>query len=841
MALPRLEMYSLIGFGGFMKRLLVCLAALLTWLAMSSSAHAEPVKLIVNGRSVSVDGFTDGGRLWVSALPFFQAIGGGARPVKVDQTQALVTITFGDGSKTATVSFVLHKDPVLNSNTIYIAALEALSGLGLRGTVTGAASELTLSISAVPAPNSVPPAAPPAAATRFAPSGLEDADLERAAKEYYDSVTSGRDSAPLLNAVLEGFQIPVYGDARIADTDQIGLRLFAHRPFALTLEFPAMRAGYDNGSFVSLESFLKSELQSGLKTRAGGAFDALSFNAMIGGFFAQPHFSYSQALVAFVGALGRERVRRGLRSRDGADLDSFWGEKTLDPMQFRLLTALFEAGPPSPQLRLGAALPRPAPLMTLSRFVLEPLAASLKRVSTSRGAIWSASAQGDAPKPLRWFFEKVADKAVDEVKAEITPQIDDAIQEYLGIPFPIPEGVDPKSLKDAIVQALKENTSAAFCASVILYGYQIQLTRSPTTIYRRTRGDSSKPYSSSLSVHVSFMDDYRSKVFGTRLTGNIGTAAQLLEKIGCEVPYPGDAAGKAVKWNMPDTLLPHALDEEFKLVQNTTDAQGTARARFDAKFERIPKALRVLQNAAIGNIGVDISNLMPKKWSTIEAGVRSGNKTGIADELLTVVFFDPPKLELEFTSTLDVVDKSGGKLHFKLGAQFALTAKFSGSGDLERLTSMGGSGRLSYLERSVTGGSKDCTVKITDVITGMMEVNLSADDDTSDALNMLLNPGFPSAGGGAPPQETYEPTGGPNCGRKVTAPGWFGQFIGIHGGERGQLLSGGGVPQVGLVLSTSARASSKVLFEKSYDRTVPYNDGTLKENTVIRINAVAGK
>ena len=633
-----------------MKRLLVCLAALLTWVAMSSNAHAEPVKLTVNGHSANIDGFTDGGRLWVSAIPFFQAIGGGARPVKVDQTQALVTITSGDGSKTATVSFVLHKDPTTNSNTIYVAALEALSGLGLRGTVTGAGPELTLEVSAATPSAPAPPPAP-SVATRFAPSGLEGADLERAAKEFYDAVGSGTDSAPLLNAVLEGFQIPVYGDARIADTSQIGLRLFAHRPFALTLEFPAMRAGFERGSFVSLESFLKSETQSGLKTRAGGAFDALGFTAMIGGFFERPHFTYSQALVAFVGALGRERVRRGLRSRDGADIDSFWGEKTLDPMQFRLLTALFEAGPPSPQLRLSAALPKTelpssAPLMTLSHFVLEPLSLTLERARTSSGTLFRASAQGDAPKPLRWFFEKVAHKAVDEVKGEITPQIDDAIQEYLGIPFPIPEGVDPKSLKDAIVQALKENASAAFCASVILYGYQIQLTRSPTTIYRRTRGDSSKPYSSTLSVHVSFMDDYRSKVFGTRLTGNIGTAAQLLEKIGCEVPYPGDAAGKAVKWNMPDTLLPHALDEEFKLVQNTTDAQGTARAKFDAKFERIPKALRVFQNAAIGNIGVDISNLMPKKWSTIEAGVRSGNKTGIADELLTVVFFDPPKLEL---------------------------------------------------------------------------------------------------------------------------------------------------------------------------------------------------
>jgi hypothetical protein len=820
-----------------MKRWLVGLAALLCLSLIAGPVRAEPVNMVVDGRSLSVDGFTASDRLWVALIGFCQAVGGGTRPVRVDQTQALVTITSGDGSRTATVSFVLR------GNTIYIAALEALSGLGLTGTVTGAAPNLTLSVSAAPRPSPAPPVIA-AAATRFAPDGLASADVERAAREFYDAVGTTADPAPMLGAVLEGFQIPVYGAARPADPDVIGLRLYAHRPFALSLEFPALAGAFERGAYVSLRSFLRSEAEGGVKTKAGAAFDVPGFNAALSGFLGLARFSRSQALIAFVGALGRERVRRGLRSQENANLDPFWGETTLDPMQLRLLSALFEAGPPSPRLRFSAARPAPAArprtvaLRRLGGDLLNPFARSLERAalpSPTRSRI-TAQTQQDAPKPLRWFFEKVADKAVDQIKDEVNPQIDDAIQEYLGIPFPIPEGTDPESLRAGIKQALKENTTAAFCASVILYGYEIKLERSQSVVHHRTPNNQAGPYSSTFTVHVRFMDDYRSKVFGTRLTGPIGTAAQLLEKIGCAVPPPGDAAGKPVEWIMPASLEPHALDGEFKLPELNTSDAGQARAKFEAVFERIPKALRVAEQSVEGNIGVNVSGLLPKKWSTIEAGVRGGNKTGIADRLLNVKFFDAPKLAVDFQSTLDTTGSDGARLHLQLESQFALQAKFSGSGDSARLTSMGGAGDLRYLSRSITGESKQCTAKIVDTIKGRMEVNLSAEDDTSDALNLLLNPGFPP--GGAMPQEVYEAVGA-QCNRTGTSPGWFGQFVGIHSAERGQLI-GGSAPLIGLVLSGQRQADT-VLFEKTYDRTVPTSTGSVKENTVIRIKVLAGQ
>jgi hypothetical protein len=78
---------------------------------LSGMALASPYTLVLDTQKASVEGTLDGGDLYLQLIPFLQALGGGARPVKFDLTAATIMLTRGDGSKTVAAAFRIPSRP----------------------------------------------------------------------------------------------------------------------------------------------------------------------------------------------------------------------------------------------------------------------------------------------------------------------------------------------------------------------------------------------------------------------------------------------------------------------------------------------------------------------------------------------------------------------------------------------------------------------------------------------------------------------------------------------------------------------------------------------------------
>ena len=846
-----------------MRRILPIFALLLTCIAFAS-----PVTLIIDGKSSTLEGIVVKNVLYVALPQFLQALGGGARPVKFDLPTQTIVLTKGDGKVQVPTSIQL-KD-----GQLYVAALEAARGLGFSASLTDAT--LTLTSQAA-----VDTSAPPTSA--LYPKGFEASQFESVAQVLLDELEGSAKDSPNLEAILDGSGVSVYGTTtKPADADELDIFMALHHPFASALELFTLRAGFQYRFFTKLEDFFSGLEDRGVSS-GGAAISADRAPGLVASLFDGPP-SRSQVVFALVGAIGRERVKRGITL--SSKRDRFWGDDALDPVQLRLLDAVLTSGPgPESRVARSGVLPtnlRDALTPTWMRNeALEHRQPDLERRPSpfvARGAQMvqiPTRVAGEAI-VVQHMMSDVADKAVKQAVKEVYPGAaewaDNQVQDKLGIPIVLP--ISPELLEATLkgdtsemtklwsgllrtagIETAKEGARVALCGSITLYGYLTKFEADPLEIHHRTDGDAEGKSLSKLRLSINFNEDYRKKVFNNtvQIASRLAVknppknAAELLERLGCEVPTPGPAKAKTVEWELTGDLEPHAESGVVQFADKTTDANGEAKAQLRAIDEHTPKAFRLSKQSATGVIFVNVRDLLPHKWWRVEAAVqygqdvKDGNSAGTATNRLKITYFEPPKLTLKFQSTISASTKDG-VFKFVMESEVPLEARFSGDPDDPRSRFLGYSGadRLRYLSRSL---QSKCA-KITDVAAGILNVWVTSENFESPQVTVVLNPTQ------NPPLETYTPTNATDCptGQPGQGAGWLGLFLDGHNLEHevGALQGGapgsvpGNAPQFGLIAREN-KQNTNVMFRKTYQRNgIKLSGGTMDENTEITLE-VRGK
>lgn len=376
------------------KHLAVFCTLCLLGLAALGTALAGTLTLLVGGKSIPIDGFIEKNIAWFSLVPFMQALGDNVRPVKVDVLTSTLVLTKTDGKLQVSVA-IQRKD-----TSIYLDGLAAARGLGYQAKFEGN----TLSVSS----SDTQAVQPVNSSSALYPKNMDAALLENAVKSLYNSLESGNADAAL-EAVLNGSGIPVFGTpSRPADLDLLNAYQVMRRSFALSLEIFSLQLGYKYRLFTKLEDYL-----SGLKEPGLATLDANRLQAGISQAFGNAKASRSQAVVSLVGAMGRERVRRGATL--SLKRNAFWGDDALDPIQLRLLDTILTNA-----FAIGAIRPKnlSVPVQPMSSRATMPMSSRAMIPMSSRAVKQTrvtAKADVTAPKALQDFFNWVAEKAVDQI------------------------------------------------------------------------------------------------------------------------------------------------------------------------------------------------------------------------------------------------------------------------------------------------------------------------------------------------------------------------------------------------------------------------------------------
>ncbi len=852
-----------------MRRILPIIALLLTCIAFAS-----PVALIIDGKTSTLEGIVVKDVLYVALPQFLQAIGGGARPVKFDLSAQTIVLTKGDGKLQVPVSIQL-KD-----GQLYVAALEAARGLGFSASLKDATLTLTARATTDTAP------APTTGA--LYPQGFEASQFESVAQVLIDELDGNAKDSPNLEAILDGSGVPVYGTTtKPADADELDIFLALHHPFASALELFTLRAGFQHRFFTRLEDFFaglsdrgatSGSSTSGGATSSAGAISPDRAPGLVAGLFDGPP-SRSQVVFALVGAIGRERVKRGITL--SSKRDRFWGDDALDPVQLRLLDAVLTSGP-GPESRIAGSSVLPADLRdALTPAWMQNRKPDLERRPNPTVAYGAQMIQiptrvaGEAL-VVQHMMSDVADKAVKQSVKEAYPGaaewVDNQVQDKLGIPIVLP--ISPELLEATLkgdtsqmaklwsgllrtagIETVKEGGRVALCGSITLYGYLTKFEADPLEIHHRTDAEAEGKSLSKLKLSIYFNEDYRKKVFNdtVQIASRLAVknppknAAELLERLGCQVPEPGPAKEKTVDWELTGDLEPHAESGVVQFADKTTNANGEAKAQLRAIDEHTPKAFRLSKQSATGVIFVNVRDLLPHKWWRIEAAVqygqdvKDGNSAGTATNRLKITYFEPPKLTLKFQSTVSATTKDGA-FKFVMESEVPLEAKFSGdpTDPRSRFLGYGGADRLRYLSRSL---QSKCA-KIADVAAGILNVWVTSESFENPQITAVLNPIQ------NPPLETYTPTNAPDCpaGQPGQGAGWLSLFLEAHNlqSEVGALQGGapgsvpGNAPQYGLIAREN-KQNTNVMYRKTYQRSgIKLNGGTMDENTEITLE-VRGK
>ncbi|ULH16955.1 hypothetical protein MF271_17385 (plasmid) [Deinococcus sp. KNUC1210] len=764
----------------------------------------------MDGQSSSIDVTVQDGGLYVPLLPFLQALGGGARPSGFDYNAGSIVLTRGDGSKTVKVAFKLvNQQPTID-------VLQAARGLGFQVSESG--TVLTLSS----APSQSTPAHIPVTSTpaTLYPNGFSADEIGPVARQLVDELNSTSSSSAMLQAVLDLSGVPVYGTpARPADGDLLEAYLALHHPFSTVLELFTLRTGFQFRLFTPIDSYLSSLNGKTALTRQ-------TLAAQVSRLFEGPP-SRSQVVLSLVGAIGRERVARGI---SGSKIrDPFFGDDLLDPVQLRLLSAVLEAGqgPDSAIKRAGLALPNwtglhssPSARSSLPVFALER---RTLLASAPVGSGLTSGTGGDdlAPKSAVDLASKVADKAVSQIVKETYPEgaawMDNTVQDGLGIPIVLPVSQelleaalkgDPEKLatswagaiKQAITGTLEEGARVMVCGSVVLYGYHSRAQADPATISHRTDGNAEGPSLSKVTATLVYDGDYRDRVFKTpvRYASRLAvkkpltSVGELLDRLGCELPQGNAVAGKPVEWELTGDLADHLNGEQPEFADPATNAGGVAHAQFRAVDEKTPKSLRAAQKSATGNLFIRFKNLLPQKWWLVQAAAQFGQdtssdtkdtgKVGSSTQRLTVRYYEPPKLTLKFQSDMH---GSGPDttFNFMLDASIPLKAEWNGDPSDPRSKFIGysGTGSLHYESRSFSG---KCNLHITGVQDGTLEVKIVAESFESPQLTVIVNPGFSI--GSVRPTEDY--AGGCQGAGAGGGSVWFGAWLDAYGTGQNKLI-----------------------------------------------------
>jgi len=565
-------------------------------------------------------------------------------------------------------------------------------------------------------------------------------------------------------------------------------------------------------------------------------------------------------VLALVGAIGRERVARGISGSKARD--PFFGDDLLDPVQLRLLSAVLEAGvgpdraartagrasvrDVSPRWSVPEWRARSAPV-SVPTFVLE------RRnllASAPIGSGLTSGTGGDdlAPKSAVDLASKVADKAVSQVVKETYPEgagwMDNTVQDGLGIPIVLPVSQDlleaalkgdtekmasswTAAIKQAITGTLEEGARVMVCGSVVLYGYHSRAQADPATLSHRTDGNAEGPSVSNVTATLVYDGDYRDRVFKTpvRYASRLAvkkpltTVGELLDRLGCELPQGNAVEGKPVEWEVTGDLADHLNGGQPEFADPATNAGGVAHAQFRAVDEKTPKSLRAVQKSATGNLFFRFRNLMPQKWWLVQAAAQFGQdtgsdtkdtgKAGSSTQRLTVRYYEPPKLTLKFQSSMH---GSGPDATFAFVLESSIALKPDWNGDpgdpRSKFIGYSGTGTLHYSSRSFSG---KCNLHITDVQDGKLEVKVVAESFESPQLTVIVNPGF-SLGSVRPGEEYAGGCQGSGAGAGSV---WFGAWLDSYGSGQSKLI--GVLPGqtfAGAVLR-APRQSGSVLFQKT--------------------------
>lgn len=796
-----------------MKRWLLMLVV---WL-WSGLAWAVPYTLKIDGTPFTVDGQVQDGQLFVSLMPLLQALTSkGVRPSGFDYTAKTIQLTKGDGSKSVSASFqLINQQP-------YVAVVQATAGLGFQASVSG--TTVTISTQAAKPPAETPPIQ--AAPSSLYPKGFTAKEFESVASALVSEMSTS--SSDVLKGVLNVGGLPVYGTpTRPADGDMLEVYQALHHPFSTVLELYTLKVGYQYRLFTPIDTYL-----AGLSERGVGGKLTLTaqnlpgkLNALFAG---QP--SRSQAAVALVGAIGRERVKRGISN--SFKRDPFWGDDALDPVQLRLLSAVLENGPgPEKALKKQGQKPRSASNYQFALYRQGP------------------DIMNDLiPGPIKDLYNKIAEKAVKEIVKETYPDgaewLDNQVQDALGIPIVLPissdllEGVlkgDEAGIKktwagllsQAATETAKEGARAIFCGSIVLYGYQSKIQADPQQINHRTDGDDAGKSLSKMTVTLTYAGDYRDHVFKTAvrwasrlaLKKPLTTVGDMLDRLGCKLPEGNPVEGKGVEWEVTGDVQDHINGGKPDFADPATNAGGVAKAQFRAIDEKTPKPFRTTQQSATGNVFVRFKNLLPEKWWLVQAAAQFGQgtgddtsdtgKAGSSSQRLLVKYYQPPDLTLTMHSTM-TGHSEDVEFTLQLDSDITLKPKWSGDPNDPRSKFLGyeGTGTLRYGQHTMSG---KCGAKIMSVKDGQLEVRVVAQDFNKPNLTVILNPGF--SVNSKYPTEAIVASNCPSIPGNVGL--WFGSWLAVYSNESNKIIKSLPNDPFGGAFITASTTGSTTLLDKT--------------------------
>jgi len=445
----------------------------------------------------------------------------------------------------------------------------------------------------LPAPSETPASTPSAQPTPTpapsptlpdpAPTNSAQA-VENVATIIYDALAAGENLNPYINGVMTAFGVPPLGEA---DVTLAGTRYNQGLPLMFIPQVAELADAFNDGGFVSLDSFITAANNQGAKQR--GTNNPLTreyLTQKFADYAGKAQYEPHQVLPAFVLALGKERAARF----PPKNTDSLWGDGLLDPLQLTLLLYSFSYSG-------DGIVSFQAPLT--SGVVHQGMNASF--VNGPSRAPLIVSVAGKDPK----------DPIGDFIKDQIQGQVEGAVQGFVEVPLDKAEAAQ-----------------VSVCASLLLYGHKMKVTTTPNLIYHN---DGSKPWSTRVDVALSFQDDYWDNY--------LPIDRWMLENLGnCKLPRRGPAEGKPLKWSVSDGLSDHG---NFSITASQTNDDGKATANWQTVRETTPEDQRTFNNQrdAVGAVIVRAGSLVPG-WSGLEYIVGLLKDTGnTGDSPLTVIYY----------------------------------------------------------------------------------------------------------------------------------------------------------------------------------------------------------
>jgi hypothetical protein len=156
-------------------------------------------------------------------------------------------------------------------------------------------------------------------------------EVKAEAEELYAAWEAGGDLGPMVRDVLQGFGIAL---VNATGSDMLAARLAAGQPTLIEPQVAELKRAYDEGVFISVDSFVAGINERGATIEKTGAPVTRAFlGELLGAVESKAVLGPGETLSALVLALGRARSAHSTRPI----LDPIWGDGRLDPLQTILL------------------------------------------------------------------------------------------------------------------------------------------------------------------------------------------------------------------------------------------------------------------------------------------------------------------------------------------------------------------------------------------------------------------------------------------------------------------------------------------------------------------------